>query len=448
MSIKKRVTFIFLILLSLVFIFACGNNKVSLNPKQPLTLTMWHNFGADMQKTMDGLVDEFNSTVGKEEGIMLNVTAISSSSELQEMLSMISNDDPGAPEMPDLTTAYPKTAISFQKQGRLANLDLYLTTEEQDHYVKSFIEEGRFGDGGLYVFPFAKSTEVLFLNKTLFDRFSKESGVGLDALNTFEGIAEASEKYYKWSNGKTFFNADSWVNLAQTGTYQLGEAFFNASDQIDFTTQSYQSIFKLCSKPAIMGAFASYNGYSSDLSKTGDVICSTGSSAGILFYGDTVTYSDNRIEPVEYEILPYPVFEKGEKVAIQRGNGFMVKKSSPEKEYAASVFLKWFTAPAQNMRFVSSTGYLPVTNDAFENDMPTEIEKVKDVRIKKMLTTVMDMYYNYRFYTPPLFESYDKISKDYDKHWKQYMLDQHEIFLKTQKIKTPEEYIQEFQALF
>ena len=39
----------------------------------------------------------------------------------------------------------------------------------------------------------------------------------------------------------------------------------------------------------------------------------------------------------------------------------IVTKSTKEKEYASVEFLKWLTAPEQNIKFVSETGYLPVT---------------------------------------------------------------------------------------
>ena len=42
-----------------------------------------------MQSVMDELIDEFNSTVGREKGIIVSVTSISASKELQEKLFMI-----------------------------------------------------------------------------------------------------------------------------------------------------------------------------------------------------------------------------------------------------------------------------------------------------------------------------------------------------------------------
>ena len=200
------------------------------SPKDPVTLTMWHNYGGDMQKTMDALIDEFNSTLGREQGIVINVTAISSSAELNESLDMIAAGDPGAPAMPDICTAYPKVAIQFQQTGRLANLDSYFSQEELSGYVPAFIEEGRLADGGLYVFPLAKSTEILYLNQTLFDRFAAETGAKQEQLATFEGIAALSKMYYDWTDAKTpdipgdgkmFFTADSWFNVAQAGMKQL-----------------------------------------------------------------------------------------------------------------------------------------------------------------------------------------------------------------------------------
>ena len=101
---------------------------------------------------------------------------------------MIAAGDPGAPEMPDIVTAYPKTAIILREQGLLAPLDEQFTAKELDAYLPQFIEEGRLSDGKLYVFPIAKSTEVLFVNQTLFDRFSAATGVRLTAFQPLKGL--------------------------------------------------------------------------------------------------------------------------------------------------------------------------------------------------------------------------------------------------------------------
>ena len=419
------------LLLTLVFLLGClsGCGTTSpLNPKEPVTLTMWHNYGGDMQQAMDYLIDQFNSTVGKEQGIVIDVTAISSSSELNKSLTMIVNGDPGAPDMPDIFTGYPKLAIQFWEKGLLTDLDNYFTEDELSAYVEAFVEEGRLSDGGLYVFPIAKSTEVLYVNQTLFDRFADATGASADMLSTFEGIAELSQMYYEWSGGKQFYAADSWFNFVEVGMAQLGGSIFEG-EALSLDGDGFAHIFETVYAPAVEGGIAIYDGYSSDLSKTGDLVCSTGSSAGILFYGDTITYADGAVENVEYSILPYPVFENGTKTALQRGGGLMVAKSEEKKEYAAGVFIKWLTAPEQNMSFVANTGYLPVTRQAFENELSTHMDTVEDPRIRKMLTSVLAMYEDYSFFTAPTYANFDSDSDAFEESFKDLLVGHRDRYL-------------------
>ena len=442
---KRTFTLLFGTVILLVCFTGCGHvNKLS--SKDPITLTMWHNYGGEMQATMDYLIDEFNTTVGKEQGIVIDVTAIFSSAELNKSLTIILNDDPGAPDMPDIFTGYPKIAVQFLEKQKLASLDRYFSEQELSAYVDTFLEEGRLSDGKLYVFPLAKSTEILYLNQTLFDRFSVETGVCAQKLSTFEGICELSKQYYEWTDaqtpdvkndGKQFFTADSWFNIAEVGMKQLGSEMFS-SEKLNLNNKAYEHIFNTLYTPAVQGGIALYNGYSSDLSKTGDLVCSTGSSAGILFYGDTITYPNGKVEQVEYSILPYPVFEGGKKIALRRGGGLMVAKSDEQKEYAATVFLKWLTASEQNMKFISKTGYLPVTKQAFEQDMQAHLKSVEDIRITNMLTAVLSMYDSYTFFTAPNFSSFDKISKDYEEQFKTLLMEQRSAFLAGKDVSVKE----------
>ncbi len=402
----------------------------------PVTLSMWHNYGGEMQQSMDMLIDEFNSTVGKEKGILIDVTAISSSSELNKSLAMIANGDPGAPDMPDIFTGYPKVAVQFQQQDMLANLDSYFTQAELSEYVEAFVEEGRLSDGGLYVFPIAKSTEVLYVNQTLFDAFSAATGADAAKLESFEGIAELSRQYYDWC-GRQFFASDSWFNFAEVGMVQLGDSIFEA-ETLDLDGEIFSHIFRTIYSASVEGGIIMYDGYSSDLSKTGDIVCSIGSSAGILFYGDTITYPNGMVEQVEYSILPYPTFEGGSRTALQRGGGLMVARSGEEKEYAACEFIKWLSAPEQNMRFVAETGYLPVTRQAFEEDMAWHIEEIENDRVRMMLSSVMEMYKSYSFFTAPYYPDFDSDSETFEKKLYQILTQDRERFLAGEEVAAAE----------
>ena len=54
-------------------------------------------------------------------------------------------------------------------------------------YVDEFLAEGVI-DGRLVMLPIAKSTELLFLNKTIFDRFAADTGVSEEELLHFESL--------------------------------------------------------------------------------------------------------------------------------------------------------------------------------------------------------------------------------------------------------------------
>lgn len=419
---KKSIAMLVSFLLLTGLLLGCAGGNVRLDPKNPLTVTLWHNYGGQMQKTMDELIDEFNMTAGREKGIVVSVTAISALKEQEERLAMIAAGDPGAEAMPDIVTAYPKTAMLLSERGLLYNLDDAFSKDELGAYVPQFLEEGRLPDGKLYVFPIAKSSEVLFVNQTLFDRFSAATGISMDSLSTFEGIARAAVKYYEWtdsltpdvlSDGKAFYMADSWFNMAQVGMAQMGGAFVEP-DKLRTDSPEYKRIWEFSMLPALMGGYAVTQGYSSELSKTGDIVCSTGSTAGILFYGDSITYPDNTEEKVVYSILPYPVFEGGKRIAIQRGAGMAVARSTREKQYAAALFLKWFTDPAQNIRFVSSTGYLPVTDEAYGQIMAVGGQSAENINIRKLLKTAIWMHREYAFITAPHYEKLSEMSKRYE----------------------------------
>jgi len=433
---KKNLSLTLVIFILISTITGCKNNN-PLDPKNPVTITLWHNYGGQMKETMDEMIDTFNNTIGEEKGIIINVTSISGSSTLHEKLIMAAKGDPGATELPDITTAYPKTASIMANENLLLDIGTQFSEKELAKYVPRFVEEGRFTDDKLFVFPIAKSTEVLFVNKTFFNEFSKETGVTLDSLKTFEGIAKASTDYYEWTDqktpeiandGKAFFTPDSIFNLSQIGFKQLGENFIE-NEKLNLSSNSFLKIWDFYYSSAVRGGVAIFDGYGSDLMKTGEVICTIGSTAGVLFFSPIVTYPDNTTVDVEYEIMPYPVFDGGEKVAMQRGSGMCVIKSTAQKEYAASVFLKWFTEPTQNLKFVSSTGYLPVTQKAFDEINENEIANVKDLKIKQLLSTCVLMQKEYDFYIPPVFDNFDTLGKDFEESLKGVSTKSKEEFL-------------------
>jgi multiple sugar transport system substrate-binding protein len=406
-----------ILLVLLLFVFAGCDHAGRPSPQNPVTLSIWHTYVEGMQNSFDELINEFNSTVGARNGITVKVTAIANNTIINENLIAAANKDPGALELPDMAVVYPKIAVMLEEKGVLTDLEALFSKDELSLYVPVFLEEGRLNGESLSILPIAKSTEVLYVNRTLFDRFALDTGVSLDDLCTFEGIVAAAEKYYIWSNGKTFFYSDNLFNYFSIGFQQTGEDFLKGSG-LQLSSQSFPRIWDSYFIPATKGQAAIFNGYGNYIAITGDVVCYTSTSAGASFCPQTITYADNTKEDVVFDVLPYPVFSGGDRVAVQRGGGICVMKSDPVREYAAGLFLKWFTASEQNLRFTASTGYMPVMTEAFEKVIAKDFPATEKDIVTKTLLTTADMYQNYRFYYPPVFEGFDSLETGFVDHFR------------------------------
>ena len=326
------------------------------------------------------MIENFNITVGAENGIKVSAHSQGSISDLETAVLNSAQKQVGSSELPNIFASYADTAYEIDKLGILADLDQYFTPEEQSEYIDSYIEEGRIGSSGeLYIFPIAKCTETFMLNKNEWDSFAAATGASTEDLRTVEGITETARKYYEWTDsftpdipgdGKALYGRDALANMFIIGSKQLGHEIFrveNGSMILDLDESSMRKIWDNYYVPYISGYFRADGKYRSDDVKVGNIISLIGSTSSAVYFPDEVT-DDNGAHAIEAEILPMPVFEGGQAVSVQQGAGMVVTKSTPEEEAAAAMFLKWFTEPENNIAFSAESGYLPVKKEANDYD--------------------------------------------------------------------------------
>lgn len=148
-----------------------GHSGSGLNPKYPITLTVWHYYNGAQLQEFDDLVDEFNETVGEQKGIIVESVSQGSINGLISALLDASDADDGS--FPDIYATYADTAYMLDKAGRVADLSGYLTAAEKNSYVSAYFDEGAFNSKDeIKIFPTAKSTESLFLNYTAWQNFA------------------------------------------------------------------------------------------------------------------------------------------------------------------------------------------------------------------------------------------------------------------------------------
>ena len=112
----------------------CGKNTakaVKLDPNNPVSLKIWHYYNGTQQATFEDLLEEFNATVGHEDGIYVEAYSYGSVSDLDQAITSAIKAEVGAENLPDIFSSYADTAYAVQQEGKLADLSEYFTEEEK-----------------------------------------------------------------------------------------------------------------------------------------------------------------------------------------------------------------------------------------------------------------------------------------------------------------------------
>lgn len=324
-----------LLLMGLIFLSLLSgcSGKAELDPENPVTLTMWHVYGEQADSPMNKLVEEFNRTTGKEKGIIINVALMSSTAQIGEKLLTAQKKEAGAMEMPDLFFCHNNNVAELGADNLLDWKEVF-TEKELESYVPEFLEDGMV-DGKLSVFPVSKSTHLLFVAGTPFERFSNATGVTYDSLSNWDGFLDAAEKYYEFSGGKPFCALDFPIRAVELNAMEQGENDFYTEDGwYDFENSVFKDSWLKFAESIAKGHIVVSDLYSNTQIMTGEVVAGLGSTASILYYNDTVTYPDNTSEPINLQILPPPTSKGKDLLVTQAGVGLCAYKTTEQKAEA------------------------------------------------------------------------------------------------------------------
>ncbi|MFR1727614.1 extracellular solute-binding protein, partial [[Clostridium] hylemonae] len=189
---KRRIACACIIALATGLAAGCaGKTGRGTDSDNPTVIEIETYYNGAAKIALDELVEEFNNTVGDEKGIFVKASSSGDMSELFQNLNDELEKDAKDRDLPDIFSCYGSNALEFEEEGLLADLDDYFTKDELSEYVDEYIEEGRVGkDNALVVFPIAKSTEVMTINKTDWDKFAVDTGADLRQLSTWEGLTD------------------------------------------------------------------------------------------------------------------------------------------------------------------------------------------------------------------------------------------------------------------
>lgn len=388
----KRVFGAFILTIVLTF-SGCNSGKMDIINTEPVNIKLWHYYTGENQKSVDCAVEDFNKTVGMEKGIIVTAQAKGSSFDLENAITDSADGLIDSEEMPDIFSAYPDKALEIYKKGLLCDLNKYFTKEEKSEYVEVFINDAIFEDKAFVLMPIAKSTEVLYVNNSVYKKFAEDENISENAFDTFEKIYETAEKYYNYTDkktpkkgdGKSLIGFDSTASFFIMGCKELGLDVADTNSQKAILNKKIlKRVFENFYKGHVLGYYGKEGKYRTDDLKTGVVISYVGSSAGASYF-PTWIERDGKQKEIKLKVLDYPKFEGGKSLTISQGAGMCVTKSDEKKEKAAATFLKWFTSKEQNIKFVRVSGYLPVKVDAYNSSIyDSSFDKTSDEQLDKI----------------------------------------------------------------
>ncbi|MFQ9429533.1 MAG: ABC transporter substrate-binding protein [Oscillospiraceae bacterium] len=361
---KKRLLSL-LLLCTLVFALSGCGEKTLLNKKKPVSLSFWHVYGEQAGSPMDLLVQEFNRTVGQERGVQVQVTGMSSASQIGGYLKDAQSGGKDVQEMPDLFTCHIVDALELGEDN-LVPWNEQFTPDELSDFIPGFLSDGTAEDGRLLIFPVSKSMQLLMCNGSGFDRFSAATGVGYEDLATWEGFYDAAGRFYDWSD-KPFCALDYPIRAVELNALERGSGdFYTENGWYDTDNAVFKESWMQFARSLAQGHVVVSDLYSNTQVMTGDVLSGLGSSAAILYYNDTVTYRDGTQEPMDLRVLPMPKTAGADALMTQAGVGLCAYRTTEQKAEAAALFVRWLTEAERNLDFVAQTGYMPVRSGAFD----------------------------------------------------------------------------------
>lgn len=201
------------------------------------------------------------------------------------------------------------------------------------------------------------------------------------------------------------------ANYLTVGAKQLGKPFAEAAQdgtyKASLDKDTVRRLWEQFYVPYVKGYFTSENRFRSDDAKVGAIIALVGSTTGAAYYPAEVTIDDEYTYPIENVVLPVPNFEGCDPYLVQQGAGMSVIASDEKKEYACTLFLKWFTEAERNISFSVRSGYLPVKKAA--NDYSALVESGGTAQINdtmlNTLKTAIDEVNSYTLYTSPPYDA-------------------------------------------
>ena len=349
---------------------------------KPVTITFYHTMGSNLRDVLDRYIAEFNKLYPN---ITVQHEQVGGYDDVRDQIKT----EITVGNQPNIAYCYPDHVALYNLAQAVTTLDsliasdlevtradgskeiLGLTDAQIEDFIKGYYDEGKqFGDGKMYTMPLSKSTEVLYYNKTFFDKH------GIKVPTTWDELEAVCEQIKSIDPDSIPLGYDSESNWFITMCEQSDSAYTSATGDDLFlfdneTNRAFVARFREWYQKGYVTTQEISGGYTSELftkaeSDVGNSYMSIGSSAGATHQRPDKV---NDAYPFEVGITTIPQLDAANPKVISQGPSLCIfKKNDPQEVMASWLFVKFLCTTVEfQAEFSMASGYVPVIKSVGEN---------------------------------------------------------------------------------
>lgn len=330
--------------------------------------------GGPITKIVDGMVERF-----EQEHPDIDIKAVYAGTYQDSVAKALTAHKGGA--APQLAVLLSTDMFTLIDEGAIVPFDPLIQSEEDKKWLSDFypgfMANSQTGDK-TWGIPFQRSTIVIYYNKDLF----KEAGLDPEkAPATWNELVEYASKLTKRDADG---NVTQWgIQIPSGGAfgYWLFQALTTPNDVLLMNQDGTETYLD---KPAVIEAMQFWHdlAYKHKVMPQGTIDWGTtprdflvGKTA--MMWTTTGNLTNVRTNAdFDFGVAPMPHAKQGGS-PTGGGNFYLFESATPEQQKAALTFVKWMTSPENAAQWSIDTGYVAVSNAAWETDRMKQY--VKDV---------------------------------------------------------------------
>ncbi len=344
-------------------------------PTEDITITFWHVYGDAKGALLQNYIDEF-------EVLYPNITVDAESQGGYDDLRNKTILAISAGATPTLLVGYPDHVAGYLNGNAVIPLDDFIKDDtwgiEIDDFIDSYVAENKqYAGGYMYSLPYSKSTEMVVINKTIFEANS--------AALTTAGVALKVDEPYTWAELDTLagilvgsganqceylINFDSSANFFINSVRQWDGGYTNTSGDILVDDANTLAMLNYVQDRFENNTFAlplAWNAaYGSTNFLNQDVCMTVGSTAGI-------SYNVPADGSFDIAVGPTPQYSEDHLSAVQQGPNIAIMSDTTDAQrLAAWLLIEYITNAENTAKWSMLTGYLPVRYSGYESTVYQE----------------------------------------------------------------------------